>query len=478
MKINNLTLINYRRFEHQSFVFNDHFTVLIGDNATGKTQVLQAIVTLLSQYQSKMLRSSEIYTKITRDDVHHVIQTFDNQNGSHQVRMERFYPALISADFNDGDHVFCRKDDDTKNNVRGSFFERKALENLRQITGKGNVTLPVLAYYGTSRLWNNKKKTRAEIPSRTDGYRWSLDAFIDFDELWEWFKDQELIHLQKGTNGVALSIMRKALSMMIPDCEDVFYDFEFKTLVLKFKNSPDTPIPEQMILFGDLSDGYRMVLTMVFDIVKRMITLNPHLGKEEVLKKTDGIILIDELDLSLHPKWQRFVVDRLKETFPLVQFIVTTHSPFIIQSLNSGEVIDLEACDGDVLFNDAMIRDAVISSEFSKSISGKNILEPPNSGVAWPSAKGVYENKSLEDVTEDVMGVPMPQRSARLQKMYEVAKQYYIKLKELKGASSEELDSLKRELDELSAPFSEDVAYHAFLEMERQTAENKRKEEK
>ena len=76
------------------------------------------------------------------------------------------------------------------------------------------------------------------------------------------------------------------------------------------------------------------------------------------------------------------------------------------------------------------------------------------------------------------MGVEIPQRSARLQKMYDVAKQYYAKLKELKGAPSAELDRLNNELDELSAPFSDNVAYHAFLEMERLAAMAEREDGK
>ena len=109
-------------------------------------------------------------------------------------------------------------------------------------------------------------------------------------------------------------------------------------------------------------------------------------------------------------------------------------------------------------------------------LDGNNIASL-ESGNAWPSAKGVYENKSLEDVTEDVMRVPLPQRSARLQRMYEVAEQYYKKLQELKGASSEDLDRLEKELDELSSPFSDDIAYHAFLRMERLAALAERKGE-
>jgi predicted ATP-binding protein involved in virulence len=476
MKIQTLTLVNYRKFSRQSFAFHDRFTALIGDNATGKTQVLQAIATLLSQYQSEMLRNKSVATDIRPADVRHASQMFDNRNGSHQLRMEHFYPAVVASDFNQGDFVFCRRDDASDGNSRNDFLARQAQEALNGISAQKEITLPVLAFYGTSRLWNKKNRSRQGIPSRTDGYRWSLDAFIDFDELNEWFKEQELIHLQKGTNEAALSVMRKALAMMIPDCETVFYDFEFKSLVLRFKDSPAHPSADQNLLFADLSDGYRMILTMVFDIVKQMITLNPHLGTE-TLEKTDGIVLIDELDLSLHPNWQRTVAESLRRTFPLVQFIVTTHSPFVVQSLQAGEVIDLEACGGEVLSSHWKQLQDTAKVQADDADQSLQLVEYAASGHAWPGTKGVYAKKSLEDVAEDVMGVENAQRSARLQRMYDKAKEYYTKLKQVKNAaSSAELTRLKQELDALIAPFSDEVAYHAFLEMERLAAEAERKE--
>ena len=96
-----------------------------------------------------------------------------------------------------------------------------------------------------------------------------------------------------------------------------------------------------MINFSALSDGYRNVIKIVTDIATKMCILNPYLGKE-TLKRTPGIVVIDELDLSLHPTWQRRIVGILKDLFPKVQFICATHSPFIIQSLEPGELITLD----------------------------------------------------------------------------------------------------------------------------------------
>ena len=83
------------------------------------------------------------------------------------------------------------------------------------------------------------------------------------------------------------------------------------------------------------------MLAMVADIAFRCTLLNPKLGEEAAIK-TLGVVLIDELDLHLHPSWQKQTVHNLKRTFPQIQFITTTHSPFVIEELDDGELIKLD----------------------------------------------------------------------------------------------------------------------------------------
>jgi len=94
-------------------------------------------------------------------------------------------------------------------------------------------------------------------------------------------------------------------------------------------------------LFSNLSDGQRIMLTLIGDLVRRIVMLNPHLG-EQALLETPGVVLIDELDLHLHPKWQRRVIHDLKKTFPRVQFVATTHSPQLIGEAGPEEIRILE----------------------------------------------------------------------------------------------------------------------------------------
>lgn len=90
----------------------------------------------------------------------------------------------------------------------------------------------------------------------------------------------------------------------------------------------------------DLSAGYQSVLNLVLDIAYRMAILNPDAG--ENIPKAEGIVLIDEIDSNLHPKWQWRIIEALTETFPNVQFIAATHSPIIVSSCKNANIISID----------------------------------------------------------------------------------------------------------------------------------------
>ena len=177
--------------------------------------------------------------------------------------------------------------------------------------------------------------------------------------------------------------------------------------------------------FRLLSDGVRNMVGMVADIAYRCVMLNPYLG-ENAIKETQGIVLIDELDLHLHPTWQKKVVEDLKTTFPNIQFVASTHSPFIVQSLKSDELINL---------------DRAVDMDFQKL--------------------------GLEEISESVMGVEH-RKSETFVEMEKVATQYYeLVEKGSKTTDKTKLEQIKEQLDELLILFSEDPAFTAQLKMER-----------
>ena len=235
------------------------------------------------------------------------------------------------------------------------------------------------------------------------------------------------IELQRGETPPVLKAVRKAISECMRTWKTIGYDVDSQE-VHAIKND------NTAISFHLLSDGVRNMLGLVADLAHRMAQLNPALG-DAVIRETPGVVLIDELDLHLHPSWQRRIVEDLKRTFPEVQFITTTHSPFIIQSLEEGELRRLHEED-----DDEVVRDEE------------------------------FVNKSIEDISESVMEIENVQRSEKYKKMYEAAQKYYSLLQEGKQASDAEVEKLKNELDEIESLYSDDVAYYAFLQMERRAA--------
>ena len=174
-----------------------------------------------------------------------------------------------------------------------------------------------------------------------------------------------------------------------------------------------------------LSDGERSCIALGCDLVRRLALANPKL--ESPLNGA-GVVLIDELELHLHPRWQREVVEKLRTSFPHIQFIATTHSPFVIQSLRPGELINLD-----------------------------------------PDEFGEYSDKSIEDIAETVMGVDVPQKSERYHRMMAAAEEYFRLLRESPSQSEEAVRAAEQRLNELSAPFSDDPAFQALLNLERES---------
>lgn len=209
----------------------------------------------------------------------------------------------------------------------------------------------------------------------------------------------------------------------VEGAKQAVYDFELDDIVLDFQGGDRIP-------FGFLSDGQRSMTALAADIAVRCVQLNPFL-KGDAPKITNGVVLIDELDLHLHPNWQRTVISDLTTLFPKLQFVVTTHSPFIVQSLDNQGLVNL---------------------------SDSGTLEKRK------------EHLSVEDIAEETMGVDNPQRSKQFQLKEDAARQYYELLDRLNDDSHADVMQAKGKLDEIEARFVDDPAYVAFLKIQRSAA--------
>lgn len=433
MKIHHISLQNFRRYERAGFQFHPQFTVMIGNNGAGKTTVLDALAMLLNTY----FQGARLPTgggTIQPTDARAV---FTQKEG--QVFREQMDEVALEATVNLASGPLTWRREIGDRGGRAKNLVQLGAQGRARLKAGESPDLPLLLYYGAGRLWTLHDNVETSQPSsQLDAYRYCLDPKSDQKAFEKWFKKLTFAALQKKESSPAIQVVKNAVLACIPGAQDFFHDTEYDEITIRLEK-------EGLVPFNSLSDGYRNMVAMVADIAHRASRLNPHHGESAALK-TQGVVLIDEIDLHLHPKWQRRVVKDLQSAFPALQFIATTHSPFILQSLNPGEVIDLDQPLTDI--SSAAVPD----------------------GVAAPGPGAAFSNRSIEDIVEGVMGIQLPQRSERLKDMHKAAKAYYAELNGPRPTDEQALEALKVRLDELSAPFSEEVAYHAFLEMERLAA--------
>ena len=292
MRIDFLEMINFRNMKAQRISFEGKsFVVLIGDNGSGKTAILEAItkafVPVLRTVNSEAMKASDLSNNDIRFGSNGVAVkigiTLDNEKyvWTNKRRLSSQIP------FEEGIETSEQNDLKVLKNVYASHVEKQAL--------------PLVLYYGTDRIIR-------EVPQRghiknfsvTDALRNCFDNVDYFRDFYDWFKTEEDIELRelrnnKNYQNVRLNSVRSAIERMIRGYSN-----------LRIELAPS-----------------RMLLT----------------NEQGIDLQVDQ--LIDELDLHLHPKWQKTIVDELKRTFPNCQFIISTHSPFIIQSLKAEELYDI-----------------------------------------------------------------------------------------------------------------------------------------
>ncbi len=391
--------------------------MIIGDNGKGKSAILDALAVALGGYLQGI---SEVPSRtIHKDEV--LLKDF----GEH---VERQIPCRVEARgyFQDNEISWYRSIETISgsNTSKGTNpIAYQARDIAAEVRNGKEVTLPIMVFFGTGRLWVTKrgrKKTQSKGSRLVLGYKDCLWPSVNSKRFLQWFKTYELSIYQKQKDKKVLDSVKEAISTCVDEWDEIFFDFEEDDLVGYAHKGPRNQLPYRL-----LSDGVRNMIGMVADIAYRCIVLNPHL-KENAIRETPGVVLIDELDLHLHPSWQKKVVNDLKNTFPKIQFVASTHSPFIVQSLKSDELINLDR---------------------------KTDLNLQSLGI--------------EEISEGVMGVTH-RKSAHFTEMEEVATEYFELVNKGKATEdAQELEKIKEKLDELLIPFSEDPVFTAQLKMEK-----------
>lgn len=336
MRLDHLHLQNFRCYEDARFDFQPGFNLVVGVNGSGKTSLLQGVAVSLVPFGNAMKCDEN---NLPVEDVRFVVDKYEGRS-----RFERKFPVFIKAE---GD-IFGLPDWGTIQlaDIWEAAVDPSFLTHMEEVHAKWNagerIDLPVLAFYRANRRWKSANVS-AEFSaqqklSRFDGYLNWFDAVADLRDFESWLIARTLERLQDKLDSKSdsepedeLKWVNQAIQLAIPDALDLRYDLRLQSLVVDM--GPGKTVP-----FHDLSDGQRSLIALIADIARRMCILNPQMGKD-VLENTNGIVIIDELDIHLHPAWQRNIAPTLKKAFPKVQFIATSHSPQIIGSLKPEEVI-------------------------------------------------------------------------------------------------------------------------------------------
>jgi predicted ATP-binding protein involved in virulence len=320
MRINKLRLKNFRAYETAEIEFHPNFNIVIGSNGVGKTAVLEALTIAMGSY---FLGIDYAETRHIRSEDIRVVNSEYDINEQFPVEVEA-WGEIHGQELNWTRELTGPKNKTTY--VNAINVKNLAKEMQEKVRAGELIDLPVIAYYSTERLWKERPDTSQLTGSRLqDGYYNGLKATSNNKFFTKWFEKEEMVVLQQRKDSAGLQVVRKAVTNSIDDCDNLYFDYNRKELVMEFNDGRKLP-------FKYLSDGVRNMLAMVADIAFRCAVLNPQ-HKHEAAEKTTGVVLIDELDLHLHPSWQKKVVSGLKTTFPNIQFIVTTHSPLILSSV-------------------------------------------------------------------------------------------------------------------------------------------------
>ena len=229
------------------------------------------------------------------------------------------------------------------------LLEEKLDEIIRADREGRHAELPVMAFYDTDRAVVDRPgpllavaRNTARFGDRYAALQGALSAQTNFRGLFEWLSAREYQELkEQRTRGdfdyrrKDLSAVRKVISSMLDGVNDPHIDLDPPRLLLRVKLEEGGV---ETLEIDQLSGGQRAVLALAGDLASRMAQANPHLDDP---LRSEAIVLIDEVELHLHPSWQQRILNDLRRTFPNAQFIVSTHSPQVLTTVEPKHIVEL-----------------------------------------------------------------------------------------------------------------------------------------
>lgn len=345
MKVRRLNISNYRTIRSLDYTCADSVNVFVGVNGAGKSTLLFALRSLLTWYVAKVKKADGRGAALTDYDI---------------SKGEKYCRLVVDVDKAEWTCFKQRSSVRSKSTFQSDYSQLRAFTNelvaAYQASGE-TMSLPVVAFYGVDRAVANipRRLHKSTAMNPMDLYSEDLQGQTDFRYFFEWFRfreDVENANFRENPDAFTpdkqLVAVRKAISSILPEYGE-----------LKVHRNPQYfSMTKEGVEYRieRFSDGEKCYITLFGDIARKLAMANPALQNP---LEGEGIIMIDEVDLHLHPTWQMKVLPQLKETFPNCQFFITTHSPQVVSS------VDIKHGDALLLMDNGLLR-PVLSNTYGK----------------------------------------------------------------------------------------------------------------
>jgi predicted ATP-binding protein involved in virulence len=472
-----IRLRNVRQFEDETFEFKDGFNLLVGENGKGKSTLLAAIATAYQIDSPNRIRKTWRFEEIRLGTRRMEIDFFFNDEGSSAPVVASYAKSSGGLAERSGSDLRVQvlayssgaslvpslrykrsRLSAAEENLYGLVRDQSLSEEerrLKRLSARGSDANPVRSReirdfvekalisfnplfsgftwrfvpYGVSVRSPELDEKQAESESAKGAKirfeRLILRALAENPEVATNI-DSERIILQVENGSVMGSRQKKLSSLRGVVRKAIKKEFHeavlFGNYEIEIRLSPRISVhtKDGELLLSQLSDGEQRIFSIITDIAQCLLQ-----SSDKAISDSSAIVLIDEIDVHLHPRWQRKVVGILKKLFPNCQFIATTHSPFVVQGVPESHVQHL---DHEIL--------------------------------------GDFTDRGIEEIAVKVMGIKNHQVSERYLDMLDTAKEYFELLELAKSERKPaELLKLRKKLRSLSSPYAENPAYQAYLEM-------------
>ncbi|CAA6800082.1 MAG: Unknown protein [uncultured Thiotrichaceae bacterium] len=444
LTIKELYLTDFRKFRELRVDLSEHLIVLIGDNGAGKSSILEAIAKNLSWLRGTILQDDRSARRLLDQDVN-----VDSEYGYAEARVTLWFDQQQLQQY---ESSLAKTKSGVEKRKDSKLYEIRALGDLyRVINARQEINLPLLMFYSVKRTTESPQLTYSEektgnLESRFDAYENALTGTAGIADFVKWFlplsnlvdseeKNRKFIELKEEINALEnllastadkdkkltvtrmleqkrvtfrefndglltgnnftfqLEVITEAIKSLLPGFSQVFVDRS------SGKASVCVMVYGKKLHINQLSDGQQMILGLTGDLARRLTMLNPLLDdfNDKTPLNGQGIVLIDEIELHLHPKWQQTFLLNLQKAFKNIQFIVTTHSPQALSTVDKNSIRILDNEQGAV--KPVFQTKGVMSSDILEQIMGTFSVPQIEETIKLETLHGLIQENKFETST-------------------------------------------------------------------------------